>query len=56
MLNYDQVQLLEDMGLQKVVDGEETPTKSSRARKQTNFYNPNKEDAKIRAFKAEGKE
>ena len=53
--NHDQVELLENMGLQNVVDGEETATKSTCARTQTNFYNPNEEDAKIKAFKAEGK-
>ena len=33
-----------------------TAKKSTCARTQTNFYNPNEEDEKMKAFKAEGKQ
>ena len=37
MLNHDQVELMEDMGFTKVVDGEATAMKSTRAKNKLPF-------------------
>ena len=56
MFKHNQVELIEDMGLQHTVHGEEAAKKSTCEKKATNAYDPDKEDKKMKAIKAEGKQ
>ena len=54
-MNHDEVELVVDMGHTKHIATDEKAIKSARTRKVPRYYCPTEEDAKMKAFKAEGK-